>query len=65
MSKREFIYQLGLLLESAGLGVSNVDLSEDECYALVEYSSGSTQAVCIECDSFAAIILDVTRAAMY
>jgi len=65
MSKREFVYQLGNLLAAANIYVAHTELTEDGNYVTVTFTNGYSKRVCIECDSFAAIILDVTRAAMY
>lgn len=66
VSKKEFVE--GLLtdtLRNANLDVEKLELTENECHVIIIFKSGSSKTVCIECDSFGAIIMDVTRKALY
>jgi hypothetical protein len=66
VTKKEFVEGiLAETLRNANLDVSGLDLSQDELHVRIIFASGSQKTVCIECDSFAGIILDVTRKAMY
>jgi hypothetical protein len=45
--------------------VAGVELSDDGNTVKIIYDSGYSKNVCIEANSFGAIVLDVTRKAMY
>lgn len=63
MSKQDFISILEITLISANLEVAALTLLDSDT-VMITFRSGYTKKVCIECDSYAAIILDVTRKAM-
>jgi hypothetical protein len=66
MSKKEFVENtLAETLRRAKISVDRLELSEDDSTVKIIYESGSTKLANIEMDSFGAIILDVTRRAMY
>lgn len=66
MTKKEFVEgPLEEALRSANLDVESLYLSKDECGVLITFSNGHKKTVSIEGDSFGAIILDVTRKALY
>ena len=63
MSKQDFISILEITLISASLEVTALTLLDDDT-VMITFRNGYTKKVCIECDSYAAIVLDVTRKAM-
>ncbi len=63
MSKEDFISIFELTLISANLDVAGLSLLDNET-VLITFKNGHTKKVCIACDSFASIVLDVTRRAM-
>lgn len=63
MSKEDFISIFELTLISANLDVAGLSLLDNDT-VLITFKNGYTKKVCIECDSFASIVLDVTRRAM-
>ncbi len=66
VTKKEYVEgTLADTLRSANLEVQGLELSDDECYVHIIFNSGSSKTVCIEGDSFGAIIMDVTRKALY
>ncbi len=66
MTKKEFVEgPLTDTLCNANLDVQRLELDTEERCVLIVFQSGSSKAVCIEGDSFGAIILDVTRKALY
>ena len=66
MTKKEFVEgTLAETLRCARLDVKKLKLTEDENTVQITFSNGYSKEVCIEADSFAGIVLDVTRKAMY
>lgn len=66
MTKKEFVEgTFAETLRSAKLEVERLELSEDENNVLIVFKNGFGKMVDIEADSFGAIILDVTRKALY
>lgn len=63
MRKEDFIRIFELTLISANLNVTGLSLLDNDT-VLITFKNGYTKKVCIECDSFASIVLDVTRRAM-
>ncbi len=63
MSKEDFISILEVTLISANLEVAALTLLDNDT-VMITFRNGYTKKVCIECDSYAAIVLDVTRKAM-
>lgn len=63
MSKEDFISILEVILISANLEVAALTLLDNDA-VMITFRNGYTKKVCIECDSYAAIVLDVTRKAM-
>lgn len=63
MRKEDFISIFELTLISANLNVTGLSLLDNDT-VLITFKNGYTKKVCIECDSFASIVLDVTRRAM-
>ena len=63
MSKEDFISILEVTLISANLEVAALTLLDNDT-VMITFRNGYTKKVCIECDNFAAIVLDVTRKAM-
>lgn len=65
-TKKEFVEgTLAETLRSAKLDVARLELSDDGNTVKIIYDSGYSKNVCIEANSFGAIVLDVTRKAMY
>lgn len=65
-TKKEFVEViLAETLRRANIDVKELRLTEDESTVEIVYNSGYGKTANIEGDSFAAIILDVTRRAMY
>ncbi len=66
MSKREFVENyLAETLRAAKLDVRGLTLSEDGGGVRITFENGYSKTVDITANSFGAIILDVTRKAMY
>lgn len=63
MSKQDFISILEVTLISANLEVAALTLLDSDT-VMITFRNGYKKKVCIECDSYGAIILDVTRKAM-
>lgn len=63
MNKEDFISIFELTLVSANLEVAALTLLDNDTVRIT-FRNGYTKDVCIECDSYAAIALDVTRKAM-
>jgi len=63
MNKEDFISILEVTLISANLEVTALTLLDNDT-VMITFKNGYTKEVCIECDSYAAIVLDVTRKAM-
>ncbi len=63
MNKEDFISILEVTLISANLEVAALTLLDNDT-VMITFRNGYTKKVCIECDSYAAVILDVTRKAM-
>lgn len=66
VNKKEFVENtLAETLRSAQIDVARLELSEDGSTVKITFDSGYSKLANIEADSFGAIILDVTRKAMY
>ncbi len=66
MSKKEFIEEvLANTLRCAGMDIKMLELSSDEKSVLILFDTGYGRRVDVEGDSFGAIIMDVTRKALY
>ncbi len=63
MNKEDFISILEVTLISANLEVAALTLLDNDT-VMITFRNGYTKKVCIECDSYAAVILDVTRKVM-
>lgn len=59
--KARFVSALAVLLEMTREGVVDLALSEDGEKVTIIYDGGFTRPVNIACDSYVAIILDVTK----
>ena len=64
ISKVEFVAQLGELLKNAGLHVKELELHSEDI-AVLYFDTHRARVVAIGGDSYAAIALDVIRAAVY
>ncbi len=66
LTKKEFVEgALAVTLSNADLDVKRLELSEDGSQVNIIFKNGYSKPVNIEGDSFGAIILDVTRKALY
>lgn len=66
VTKRGFVeVLLAEVLRNAGIDVEELSLSEDEREVMIRYKDGYAKTANIEADSLPAIVLDVTRRAMY
>lgn len=63
MNKVDFIAVFEATLLCANLEVAALTLVDNDTVRIT-FRNGYTKDVCIECDSYAAIVLDVTRKAM-
>ena len=64
-----FVYNLGWLLSQTRIGIDHIeyDDGEESDYesAIVHYDNGFARRVCIEWDSYAAIVNDVMKEVCY
>lgn len=58
--RRQFVRNLGDLLEQTRENIIGADLNDDETVS-VFYSNGHVEHICVAMDSYMAIIRDVTR----
>ena len=62
MKKNEFVECFGEVLKIAKPNFETVTLSDDECFVNIKCVGGAEYNVCVECDSFTAIMIDVLNA---
>lgn len=66
MTKKEFVEgPLAETLRNAKLNVERLELSTDGNFVTIYYDAGGREQVNIECNSFGAIVMDVTKKALY
>ena len=66
VTKKEFVEgPLAETLRRARLEVSGLELNDEGDHARMIFTNGYQKLVSIDADSYASIIMDVTRAAMY
>lgn len=65
-NKKDIVMRLTLLLKvtRAGRGIKKLVLSEDQKTVTIEFSSGGSRDVNVDCDSGIALVQDVIRVLM-
>jgi hypothetical protein len=60
--RRLWVENCGWLLSQTREGIRKLRLCNDPNFVEIEFDSGASKKVCIECDSYLAIIKDVIKA---
>lgn len=65
-NKKDIVMRLTILLKAtrAGSGIEKLVLSEDQKTVTIEFSSGGSRDVNVDCDSGIALVQDVIRVLM-